>query len=136
MEKGFGETGFVIKAVLVLSTVGVVLCLNGCCPHHTAKHVRCQLKLSRPEYVNAQRMTDNFKIGDCHGIVYVTAGDVHIGDKKGHADIIAATEQDQALIRYIVYQNNQQQLINFMVCAQQDSLLWQIGFGNLCIYAW
>ncbi|MCJ7777298.1 MAG: hypothetical protein MUP16_03190 [Sedimentisphaerales bacterium] len=133
MEKGFNGTKFVMRAVLVLLAMEISLYSAGCCCP-ASRLSQCRLELKRLESVNSQHLTGNFNVGDNQGNLHLAAGYVHIANKNGNMDIIAAIEQEQAMLRYLVHHDNHQR-VGFMACIPQDNLWWQGGFGNLHIYA-
>jgi hypothetical protein len=134
MGKGFDEKRFVIGVVLSLMAMWFGLCLSGCGTCYNERPAANRFELSRLKCVDIQRFTGNFKSGYSQDIFYIATGAAHVDNKRVDADIVAVIEQEQALLRYIIHQNNQQ-LVNFMVCIQNNNLTCQCGFGTEYIFA-
>jgi hypothetical protein len=162
MKKVFDVQKLIARAVLALLLTEISLNLSGCCLIQIGNTEHSQCELSKPESVNIQPAIDNFKtcpfdllprlasadagackprtgseqsrrIGDSQGSLHLAAGYKNIDNKNGNRDIIAAIEQEQAMLRYLVQQNNQQ-MFSLVTCIPQDNLYWQGGIGNLHIY--
>lgn len=134
MEKGFDGIRFVMRAVLVLLATEISLYSAGCCCS-ASKPSQCRPESNMPEPINSQQSTCNLNIGDNHGNLHLSAGYAHVDNKNDNLDIIAAIEQEQAMLRCLVHHN--QQRVGFMACIPQDNLWWQggIGIGNMHIHA-
>lgn len=128
-EKEFGVNRLIVRSSLVVLLAAISLGSVGC-GVQMAKIEQSRFDLQEMWQTSAQQIaSDTARIEDNQSKSHVAIEDVQAGNDRGEADIIAAIEQEQSIVLYIMQKNNEQ-LANSMTGIGQDQATLQRKDSN------